>query len=161
MCCWCRAHYCFCGFSKNSWTLGISPWYVYSMRIIVIIAVLVLASAALLLYAGGSRESGGPDYRDPETLRMLIERQDKPHILIDVRTPEEFRGGHIPGAVNIPVDRIASAPPDVPDDSLVIVYCRSGARSAQARRTLNNMGFEQIVDFGGIHRWPFSLDTGR
>lgn len=58
------------------------------------------------------------------------------HLLIDVRTPEEFAGGHIEGAVNIPVEALASRLSKIPDGQPVIVYCRSGSRSATASRIL-------------------------
>jgi len=86
-----------------------------------------------------------------------VDEQSVPHILIDVRTPQEFSQGHIPTAVNIQVDSIGADLPDVPKDQLIIVYCRSGNRSAQAARILENAGFTEVVDFGGINRWPYDI----
>ncbi len=75
------------------------------------------------------------------------------HILIDVRTPAEFAGGHIAGAINIPVDDLAARLDSVPRDRPVVVYCRSGNRSATAARVLANAGFDPIYDMGGIIAW--------
>ncbi len=107
-----------------------------------------------------SEAAGIQAYRSPELLQELIREQHEAYLLIDVRTPAEFREGYIYSAANIPVDRIASTPPDVSKDHLIIVYCRTENRSAQARRTLESLGYTQIVDFGGINRWPYNLEGG-
>lgn len=75
------------------------------------------------------------------------------HILIDVRTPEEFVGGHIPGAVNISVDQLAQRLSEIPKDKPVVLYCRSGNRSNQAAQILERAGYSQIYDLGGIITW--------
>jgi 3-mercaptopyruvate sulfurtransferase SseA len=72
------------------------------------------------------------DYMQRQVLAELIESDTPDYQLVDVRTPGEYAGGHIPSAVNIPVSEIEQQPPDVPKDRLVIVYCRSGARSGRA-----------------------------
>lgn len=74
--------------------------------------------------------------------------------LIDVRTPEEFAAGHLEGAVNIPVDQLGSRLKEVgPGTTPVVVYCRSGARSARAVRTLRAAGFEAVHDLGAMSNW--------
>lgn len=78
---------------------------------------------------------------------------DAPHLLIDVRTAEEFASGHIPGAVNIPVDALQRRLNEVPGDEPVVVYCRSGNRSAQASQILAQAGYSDIYDLGGINAW--------
>lgn len=75
------------------------------------------------------------------------------HILIDVRTPEEFASGHIPGSVNIPVDSLGQRLSEVPQDKPVVLYCRSGNRSGQAAQILDQAGYSQIYDLGGIVTW--------
>jgi phage shock protein E len=75
--------------------------------------------------------------------------------LVDVRTPGEFAGGHIPGAINVPVGELASRIKDVGDAAKpVVVYCASGMRSAHAKRLLVRAGFRDVHDLGGITRWP-------
>lgn len=78
---------------------------------------------------------------------------DADHILIDVRTPGEFDGGHIAGAVNIPVEELDQRLSEVPTDKDIVVYCRSGNRSATASRILTSSGFEGVYDMGGIIAW--------
>ena len=72
-------------------------------------------------------------------------------VLLDVRTPAEFREGHIPGSRNLPLDEIGRAPGLVEDRTApLFVYCLSGARSGQAARALRRMGYEQVENIGGI-----------
>jgi rhodanese-related sulfurtransferase len=75
------------------------------------------------------------------------------HQLIDVRTPEEFAGGHIPGAVNIPVQEIAGRLAEVAQDRPVVLYCRSGNRSTQAAQILDAAGYAPVYNLGGIAAW--------
>ena len=72
--------------------------------------------------------------------------------LIDVRTTEEYESGHVSGAQNISVDQIETAIQiAVPEKTdVIIVYCRSGNRSAQASKMLEDMGYKVILDVGGI-----------
>lgn len=82
-------------------------------------------------------------------------------IVLDVRTPEEFQTGHIAGALLIPDTEIADKAPDLlPDKSAVIlVYCRSGRRSALASQALVQLGYWNVYDFGGIIDWPYDVVT--
>ena len=72
-------------------------------------------------------------------------------VLLDVRTPQEYREGHIPGSVNVPLqslDREGAVPAgkDVP----LFVCCHSGARSSQATEILTRMGYANVENIGGI-----------
>jgi len=88
-----------------------------------------------------------------EAVSMMKEQKD--YILLDVRTPEEFSEGHIPGAINIPNETIGGAElTQLPDrEQLIMVYCRSGNRSKQASEKLAAMGYTNVVEFGGIIDW--------
>lgn len=71
--------------------------------------------------------------------------------LIDVRTKEEFKGGRIPKAVNVPVENLQLISKVVPNkDAKVFVYCLSGGRSTQAAHMLDQMGYTNITNLGGI-----------
>ena len=72
--------------------------------------------------------------------------------LVDVRTPGEWRSGHIEGAVLIPIDELGGRLGEIPRDRTVVVYCASGARSAQAAAILGAAGYT-VRDLGGISRW--------
>jgi len=74
-------------------------------------------------------------------------------LLLDVRTPDEFRAQHIPGAVNIPVQELGTRLREVgPKARPVVVHCRSGARSAAAAQLLSREGY-QVHDIGGMGNW--------
>lgn len=72
--------------------------------------------------------------------------------LLDVRTPGEFRSGHVEGALNIPVQQLAQRISEVPKDAPVVVYCASGARSASAVGQLRKAGYD-AHNLGGMANW--------
>ncbi len=81
--------------------------------------------------------------------------------IVDVRTAGEYQMGHIPGAVNVPVDQIATSAQSWDRDKAYLVYCATGARSATAVQTMQSMGFTDIKHFAaGIQAWNGKLDTG-
>jgi len=84
----------------------------------------------------------------------------KPAVIIDVRTPEEFSAGHIDGAINIPVEQVGQGIQfikGVKKDSPILVYCRSGRRSAIAKSALEQQGYKRILDGGGIEELAKNL----
>lgn len=83
-------------------------------------------------------------------------------IILDVRTQAEYDESHIPGAILIPNETIGNEKPEqLPDtDQEILVYCRSGNRSAQAAKKLVEAGYTQIYDFGGIMDWPYDTVSG-
>ncbi|MGL4209030.1 MAG: rhodanese-like domain-containing protein [Candidatus Adiutrix sp.] len=84
---------------------------------------------------------------------------DEPVILIDVRTASEYDEGHIEGAILIPHQEIEQKIQlhTTDKDGLILLYCRSGRRSAIATKMLLNMGYNSVFDFGSISDWPFGL----
>jgi len=72
-------------------------------------------------------------------------------VLLDVRTAEEYRDGHIGGSINLPLDKISLAADTVKDkNTQLYVYCYSGSRSEQAVAYLKKMGYTNTVNIGGI-----------
>ena len=82
-------------------------------------------------------------------------------VILDVRTKEEYDAGHIAGAILVPNETIVDKQPELlPDlDAEILVYCRSGNRSAQAAKKLIAIGYTNVVDFGGIIDWPYEVVT--
>ncbi len=74
--------------------------------------------------------------------------------VVDVRSPEEFRDGFYPGAVNIPVSDLGRRMAELKKDQGVVLYCASGARSGMAARILKQAGFTQVVNAGGLYDMP-------
>ncbi|MDH5675038.1 MAG: rhodanese-like domain-containing protein [Myxococcales bacterium] len=75
-------------------------------------------------------------------------------LLLDVRTPGEYAGGHIDGAINIPLDQLASRLSELPDrERTIVLYCQSGRRSASATKLLTEAGYGRAKNLGGIGAW--------
>ena len=89
-------------------------------------------------------------HKEPENLEEGLRRaqQTKGAVLLDVRTPEEYSGGHLPGSVNLPLDELSRI--DYEKETPLFVYCRSGARSGRAVKELQKMGYRQSVNIGGV-----------
>lgn len=93
-------------------------------------------------------------------LEMMQSSTD--YIILDVRTEEEYASGHIPKAINIPNETIGTENIEkLPDkEQLILVYCRSGNRSKQAAAKLVNLGYTNVVEFGGINDWNGDITEG-
>lgn len=88
-------------------------------------------------------------------------RQTPGAVLLDVRTKQEYRDGHIPGSMNFPLDELESFPDKLPDKKTVLfVHCLSGARSARAVRFLKELGYSQATDIGGINGYAGKTERG-
>lgn len=94
----------------------------------------------------------------PEQAKEMMKSENV--LLLDVRTEEEYRVRHIPGAVLLPNDSIQAQRTDgMPDrDKTILVYCRSGHRSRIAAEKLVQMGYTKVYDFGGIIDWPYETE---
>lgn len=89
--------------------------------------------------------------------KALIDSQTV--IVLDVRTQEEYDSGHIKDAVLLDSGDVSvKAATVIPDkDATILVYCRSGNRSATASKQLIEMGYTKVMDFGGIIDWPYEV----
>ena len=108
----------------------------------------VIAPAALLVaYFLASRGGKVPSARAKELVKGGAR-------LIDVRTHAEFQGGHLDGAINIPVQELESRLEDAgPKEATYVVYCASGMRSARAKSILKASGRADVHDLGAMSRW--------
>ena len=90
--------------------------------------------------------------KGPDISQGVKEYQATPGaVLLDVRTPEEYREGHIPGSRNVPLQAIDSAAAVIKEkDTPIFAYCYSGARSAQAVSVLEGIGYTNVKNIGGI-----------
>ncbi len=111
---------------------------------------------SLLLLAGCAPKPAEASYRQisMEDAVSLMSREED-FIILDVRRADEFAAGHIPGAINVANESIGTGEiPELPDkDQMILVYCRSGNRSKQAAQKLADLGYTNIVEFGGILDW--------
>ena len=146
------------GFSPNLRLVGIDIMEVCMTNTLMktmVFCIVILLIFSNPLWANGESEAFG----DWEELETLLNSDEKP-LLIDVRTLSEYKEGHIPGAMLIPHTEITDKPPAVGKDNLIILYCRSGSRSGQALRSLESLGYTNVVDFGGIGQWKGELHYG-
>ena len=92
----------------------------------------------------------------PEEAKRIMDSQNG-YVILDVREQNEYDESYIPGAILIPHGQIKElAPSMLPDkDQLILVYCRSGRRSKIAAEALEEMGYTNIKEFGGIIDWPY------
>ena len=98
----------------------------------------------------------GPSNSMPMSINVTeaAQRFEDGAYLLDVRTVEEWNQGHIDGAVLIPLDQLDARVNEVPKDQYVLIICRSGNRSGQARDILRGYGFDRTTSIsGGINAW--------
>ena len=122
---------------------------------------LLLLFSLLLLLTGCSGNMTDSSYQQitQEEAKEMMDTQNV--VILDVREQNEYDGGHIPGAVVLPVGTIneTAAAEVIPDkDSTVLVYCRSGNRSTTASSKLAELGYTNIYEFGGINTWPYETE---
>lgn len=95
----------------------------------------------------------------PEAFLALPQQGADAPFVLDVRTPEEFATGYVPGAVNIPFDQLAARLAEVPKDREVVLYCRSGRRALIAADVLAANGYQNLDHLeGDIVAW---VEQGR
>lgn len=127
-------------------------------RILISLMVLTIAAAAL---AAGEKAGKARAISYPELSKLLAESTSDV-LLVDVRTAEEYAAGRISGAVLFPYDEIGKRKGEFSNlagktDRRIVVYCRSGRRSAVAANTLVQLGYTNVADFGGIGNWKGKL----
>ena len=100
-------------------------------------------------------------FKQPDINQGVNEyRQQEDAVLLDVRTPQEYREGFIPGSKNLPLQAIDKAESIVENkDTVLYVYCHSGARSRQAVHLLQQMGYSNVHNIGGIAAYRGKVES--
>ncbi len=110
-----------------------------------VLAILAVIAAFVFLRGAGSNDRS-------EAVALVRSGEA---VLIDVRTAGEFASGHLDGAKNLPVHELEARRAELPaTDRPVVVYCRSGTRSARAKRVLEGFGHTRVLDAGAMAAWP-------
>lgn len=93
-----------------------------------------------------------------EDAKKIID-DDKSIVILDVRTEDEYNSGHIENSILLPVDDLTDKAERVLKDKnqKILIYCRTGNRSNIALKKLNEMGYTNLYDFGGINSWEYGL----
>lgn len=81
---------------------------------------------------------------------------DRTLTIVDVRQPDEFRGGHIAGAKLIPLNELQQRMGELPKDTEILCVCRSGSRSGSATSKLNSAGYKAVNLRGGMTGWQMA-----
>lgn len=123
--------------------------------------IILLVVLGLVLVTGCSKEESvkleSITMKEVYKISENIEKYSD-YVIVDVRSIEEFRSGHIKNAVNVPLPNINEI--DIPTDKKIIVYCRSGSRSLNAAGELHKLGYKYIYNMGGILDWEYELIKG-
>ena len=130
------------------------------MKIFVYVLAAVLAIGFFVIKSGAISDVSGKYKKiTPDEAKKIMDSGIS-HIVLDVRTLQEFNSGHIKGAVLIPHNELEKkAEKELPDKNiLILVYCRSGSRSKVASHTLLRLGYNNVLDFGGINDWKYDIE---
>jgi rhodanese-related sulfurtransferase len=120
--------------------------------VLVITAAVLAAGCSTGPAASGAQSGKLPADIDVATAASLRGRDDV--VMLDVRTPEEYAQGHIPGVTLIPLAELPNRLAEIPKDKTLVVTCRSGNRSAQAAQLLRQQGYQDVHNMlGGFVAW--------
>ena len=124
------------------------------------ILTIILLGIAIITFGGcSSKEDTASSSYEKITSKEAKEMMDgnSDIIILDVRSEEEFNTGHIEGALLIPDNQITEKAEDTLTEksATILVYCRSGRRSALAAKDLSELGYSNVYDFGGITDWEY------
>lgn len=105
--------------------------------------------------AGGAPPAATPAVRESDVAGLKAAMDAGKVLLVDVRTPGEYAGGHVPGAVNLPLDQLAADAPALAghEGEEIWVICEVGGRSAKASRQLAGWGRRPVNVGGGTSAW--------
>ena len=121
-----------------------------------IINIVVLVLLVWFVYSR-FKPTKGLQNLNAENFKNELAKPSKP-LVIDVREPNEYKGGFIAGARNIPLSQLSGRLSDIPKDQSVLLYCRSGMRSKSAARILLKNGYKSLAHLqGGLIAWNGKL----
>ena len=125
--------------------------------------IIVLFLLGMIIFGGCKKKeeeavSSYTHISQEEAKRIMDEEDDI--VILDVRTKEEYDGGHIKDAICIPNETIDEKVSESLKDKnqKILVYCRSGRRSVQAAEKLVALGYTKIYEFGGIIDWIYGVE---
>ena len=126
-----------------------------------VVIIFIIAAVLILVITSGklmAQKQGYKQISQAQAKEIMDTRSD--YILLDVRTEKEFAAGHIKGAILIPDYEIRlRAEKELPDKAkTILVYCRSGRRSKLAARDLAELGYSDVLEFGGIIDWKYGIE---
>lgn len=124
----------------------------------------IIAGLIVLLFIGFigiqfMSESTSINNITTDEMAEMMDNHDGNTVFIDVREPDEFAAGHIPGIINLPLSQLSEKTADFPKDAEIVMICRSGNRSMQAAEKLKGYGFTKLVNVqGGMNAWNGDIE---
>ncbi|WP_248278313.1 rhodanese-like domain-containing protein [Bacillus sp. DNRA2] len=124
----------------------------------------IIAGLIVLLFIGFigmqfMNESTSINNITTDEMAEMMDNNDGNTVFIDVREPDEFAAGHIPGITNLPLSQLSEETADFPKDAEIVMICRSGNRSMQAAEKLQGYGFTKLVNVqGGMNAWNGDIE---
>ena len=128
--------------------------------IIILIILVVIIGGVIMLNRNTEKETTNQiQYVSMDEITTIMQENTN-YIILDARTIEEYNEGHIPNAICIPNETIdETVTKQLPNkDQLILIYCRSGNRSKQAALKLQQLGYTNLVEFGGIIDWEGPIE---
>lgn len=128
-----------------------------------LILVATTATLSSLLLYGCSNNTSNDNINvkkiSSEEAKSIIDSSND-EIIVDIREKNEYEEGHIKDSILIPLDTLENTIEDIikDKDSQILVYCRSGRRSAEASKIIKSLGYTNIYDFGGIIDWKYEIE---
>lgn len=120
--------------------------------VVLILLVALFAALGFFLSERGQETISYVNVTPGEAREMIDSRSP---VILDVRTPDEFENGHVPGAILVPIDELKDSTfLKIPKDEEILIYCRSGHRSSWGAEYLARMGYASTYNLsGGIMVW--------
>lgn len=131
-----------------------------SLAALLLVISVLLAACGSGTAADGDKAQANSDAYHKITAEEAKQMMDQGNAtVVDVRTEDEYKAGHIPGSILIPNEEIGTErPQELPDpEAILLVHCRTGVRSKEASDKLVKMGYTNVYDFGGIVDWPYEI----
>ena len=128
--------------------------------IIILIILVVIIGGVIMLNKNTEKEiTNQIQYVSMDEITTIMQENTN-YIILDARTIEEYNEGHIPNAICIPNETIdETVTTKLPNkDQLILIYCRSGNRSKQAALKFQQLGYTNLVEFGGIIDWEGPIE---
>jgi rhodanese-related sulfurtransferase len=133
--------------SKSAKRTAIQPW-------VWIVSIVVLAVAIYAVSSALAGPASTTSLAKEVNVTQAAELRDQGAFVLDVREPDEWAAGHIPGATLIPLGQLTSRLAELPQNQPIVVVCRSGNRSATGRDLLLDAGFAEVTSMGGgMNAW--------
>ena len=118
--------------------------------------IIILMFIVVVLITGcGVKEAGMISVEEVNKIVENYKEYDNVYV-VDVREVEEYNSGHIKNSINVPLGSLMTI--DLDKRAKIIVYCRSGNRSKTAKKLLEDFGYTDVYDMGGINNWPYTIE---